>query len=79
MPSLGRSREPKEVTRLDFFLSRLRLTVFIKDDTCTFSSSDNVEPFVLVAVPVWDGADVVGRYRAEVDASLGQTASVTEV
>jgi len=77
--SLGSSREPKEVSRLDFLLSRLGLTLLIEDDTSTFPGSDNVEPLVLVAVPVRDRADVIGRYCAEVDTTLAQAASVTEV
>ena len=79
MSGFGRGREPKEVPRFDFFLSRLGLTVFIEDDTGTLSRSDDVEPFILVAVPVWDGADVVRRYRSEVNSGLGQAALVTEI
>ena len=79
MPRLCRRREPKEVSRLDFLLPGLRLPVLVKNDTRTFSGFDDVEPFVFVAMPVWDGADVVGRYRDEVNASLGQAAPVTEV
>ena len=57
---LGGRREPKEVSRLDFLFFGLGRPVFIEDDTSAFSRFDDVEPFVLVAVPVWDGADVVG-------------------
>ena len=71
MSSFSRGREPKEVARFDFLLPGLCLAVFIEDDASAFSRFDNVEPFVLVAMPVWDGADVVGGYRAEVDAALG--------
>lgn len=79
MPGLRRRREPKEVSRLDFLLPGLRLPVLIENGTRTFSGFDYVEPFVFVAMPVWDSGDVVGRYRDEVDASLGQATLVTEV
>lgn len=79
MSGLGRSREPKEVARLDFLLCGLGLAVFVEDDTSTFSGFDYVEPLVLVAMPVRDRADVVGRQLGEVYPGLGQAALVAEV
>ena len=72
------SREPKEVAHFDFLLLRFGLTVLIYDDTGTFSRSDNVEPLVLVAMPVRDGAGVARRQSDKVNARLGQTTPVTE-
>ena len=79
VPGLSARREPEEIPRFDFLLSGLALPVFIEDDTGTFSSFDDIGPFVLVAVPVWDRADVVWRHRVEVNTSLGQATPVTEV
>lgn len=79
MSSPGRSRKPKKVPGFDLSLSRLGRTVLIEDDTGTLSRFDDVEPLVFVAMPVRDGADVVGRYSYEMDPGLGQTALVAKV
>lgn len=79
MSSPGRSREPKEVPSFDLSLSGLGRTILVEDDASIFSRLYDVEPLVLVAMPVRDGADVSGRYSHEMDPALGQADLVTEI
>ena len=79
MSGLCGRREPKEVSRLDLLFFGLGLPVFIEDDANTLSCFDDVEPFVLIAVPVRNRADIVWGDGVNVDADLGQAAPVAEV
>ena len=79
MRKLFPSREPEEISCFDFLIPGLGLPVFIEEDASAFSGFKDVEPFVLVAVPVCNGTDVVRRNGADVDAALGQPTFVTEV
>ena len=79
MCKLFPSREPEEVSRLDFLFPGLGLPVIIKEDTSTFSGFYDVEPLILMAVPVRDSADVVWGKGVEVDAPLGQATFVAKV
>lgn len=79
MSGPGRSRKSKKVPGFDLSLSRLGRTVLIEDDAGTFSRLDDVEPLVFVAMPVRDGADIVGRYGYEMNPGLGQAALVAKV
>ena len=78
MGGLARSREPIELPRLYGLLARFCGCV-VEDDSGVGSGFDDIEPFVIGAVPVRDGRGVVWGDGYEVDTSLSKTAWITEI